>query len=120
MAFDYAELAAAAAEILADFGATGQLKRKERSGDYDPETGTFPETTVTQQITAVVIAYPQHLIDGTTVLQGDELAYVSAVGLTMPKPLDVMTWMGSDYTVINAKPTAPAGLNVLAEVQVRR
>lgn len=120
MAFDYAELAATAAEILADFGATGQLKRKERSGAYDPDTGTFPETEVVQQITAVVIAMPQHLVDGTTVLQGDELAYLSAVGLTMPKPLDVMTWQGADYTVVNAKPLAPAGVNVLCEVQVRK
>ena len=120
MSFDYAELAATAGEILADFGASGQITRKTQGGDYDPDTGTYPQVTTTQTVTAVVIAMPQHLIDGTTVLQGDELAYLSAVGLTMPKSMDVMTWQGADYTVINVKPLAPAGVNVLAELHIRK
>lgn len=120
MSFDYADIAATADEILREFGAAGIVTRKEPGGVYDPDTGTYPDTPVSQNCTAVVFAYPQHLVNGTTVLQGDELAYLSAVGLVMPKPAEVFAWQGISYTVINAKPLAPAGVNVLAELQVRR
>jgi len=120
MSFDYADIAATADEILREFGAAGLVTRKVPGGDYDPDTGTTPDAEVSQNVTAVVFAYPQHLVNGTTVLQGDEQAYLSAVGLVMPKATDVFLWQGISYTVISAKPLAPAGVNVLAELQVRR
>jgi hypothetical protein len=119
MSFDYAEIAADAQALLEEFGARGQIKRS-TPGVYDPSLGAAPVTTTTQVVTAAVFAMPAHLIDGTTVLQGDEQAYMSALGITDPAPLDVLTWQGVGYTVISAKRLAPAGVAVLHELQVRR
>lgn len=119
MSFDYAEVAQIARELLAEFGSTGQLKTSV-AGTYDPETGTIPQTVTTADVTACMFAYPERLINGTTILHGDQQAYLSAVGLTMPKTGDVMVWKGADYQVISAKPLAPAGVNVLAILQVRK
>jgi hypothetical protein len=116
---DYVKLAATARALLAKFGSIGQLTTSV-AGTYDPATGTVPQTVTTQDIIAAVFAYAEGLINGATILQGDQLAYVSAVGLTMPKAGDVMVWQGSDYQVVNAKPLAPAGINVLAILQVRK
>ncbi|RYE42632.1 MAG: hypothetical protein EOP24_31935 [Hyphomicrobiales bacterium] len=119
MSFDYSEIAELAHELLQEFGSTGQIVRKEPSGEYDPGAGEFPVVEVSQAVTAAVFAYPAHLIDGTTVLQGDEQAYVSAVGLVMPAPAQVLTWQGKARTVISVKDLAPAGVSVLVELQVR-
>lgn len=119
MSFDYDEVAEEAHELLTEFGAIGQLKTSV-AGTYDPDTGTIPQTVTTADVTACLFAYPERLINGTTILQGDQQAYLSAVGLTMPKSGDVLVWLGSDYQVIAAKELAPAGVNVLAELQVRK
>ncbi len=121
MNFDYAELAQDAAALLEEFGSTGTLTSRTTSGAYDPATGTHASTSQSQTITAVVVGYPVKLIDGVMVLQGDELAYVAAPGLSfLPAPPQTMSWQGRDYTVISAKDLAPAGLSVLWELHVRR
>jgi hypothetical protein len=119
MSFDYTEVASIAHELLEEFGAVGQLTRS-TPGVYDPSLGAAPVTVTSQDVTAAVFAMPAHLIDGTTVLQGDEQAYMSALGITDPAPLDVLTWQGVGYTVISAKRLAPAGVAVLHELHVRR
>ncbi|MBS0227672.1 MAG: hypothetical protein JSS23_03135 [Proteobacteria bacterium] len=115
----YGDLAADADSLLKEFGAAGTITRKEQSGEYDPATGNYTEAIASQDVTALVIDYPQRLIDNTTVLQGDKQVYVSAVGLITPKPTDRLAWQGRDYTVVNVKDLAPAGLSVLVELQVR-
>lgn len=120
MSFDYAEIAQVAHAVLTEFGAEGVLTRKERSGVYDPAAGAYPETTVTQSCTAVVFPIDQKLVNGTTVLASDEQAYLSAVGLDLPAPPQVLTWQGVDYTLVRVKNLAPAGLSVLVELIVRR
>ena len=120
MSFDYAEIAQVAHEILAEFGAEGVLARKERGTVYDPGAGGYGETTVTQPCTAVVFPVDQKLVNGTTVLATDEQAYLSAVGLTVPAPTQVLTWQGADYTLMSVKSLAPAGLPVLVELIVRK
>lgn len=119
MSFDYAEIAAIAAEILAEFGAQGQIKTTV-NGTYDPDAGTVSQTITTSNVTAALFAYEERLINGTTILQGDQQGYLSAVGLTMPKAGDTLTWKSVDYQVISVKELAPAGVNVLAEIQVRK
>lgn len=120
MSFDYAEIAQVAHEILAEMGSAGLITRKERNGVYDPSAGGYLEATLTQPCTAVVLPIDQKLVNGTTVLATDEQAYVSAVGLTLPAPTQILTWQGVDYTLIGVKNLAPAGLSVLVELIVRR
>lgn len=120
MSFDYTEIAATVQELLEDFGAIGQLTRKDRAGVYDPDLGDYPEVEVVQDCTAVVFPIDQKLVDGTTVLSTDEQAYLSAVGLTAPNPPHMLTWQGTDYTIVKMKNLAPAGVSVLVELVVRK
>lgn len=117
----YADFAATARELLAEFGAACTITRKGGgAGSYNPDTGAFdPAPAETQAAIAAVFPYPQKLIDGTTVLQGDQQAYV-APGLDWaPRATDVLTWQWVDYTVVSVKNLAPAGESVLFELQVR-
>jgi hypothetical protein len=38
----------------------------------------------------------------------------------MPKAGDILVWQGADYQVMDAKPLAPSGVNVLVVLQVRK
>ena len=116
----YTELAATVQEVLAEFGSPGQVTRTEQSGTYNPDTGDYDATTVTQDCTAVVFPIDQKLVDGTTVLATDETAYLSAVGLTTPKPADRLVWNGKTYTIMRVENLAPAGTSVLVTLIVRR
>jgi hypothetical protein len=120
MAFNYAELASIAAEIISEFGGPAQLIRKDTSGTYDPTTGKMSETSVTQGTVAVVFPIDRKLINGTTVLASDETAYISTVGVTEPKATDTLTLNGQTYTIMSVAWIAPAGLAVLGELIVRR
>lgn len=116
----YSELAATVQEVLAEFGASGQVTRTEQSGVYNPDTGDYDTTTVTQDCTAVVFPIDQKLVDGATVLATDEQAYLSAVGLTIPEPTQKLAWAGKTYTIMRVENLAPAGASVLVTMIVRR
>jgi hypothetical protein len=120
MSFDYAALAQEAHEILAEFGAAGTLTRKDRSGAYDPALGMVPETTTTQDIVGLVLPVDAELVNGSTVQVSDEMAYISAVGLSEPKAADILSLNGNTYTVTGVRWTAPAGVGVLGQLFVRR
>lgn len=114
-------MAATAKRMLSASGAACTITRQgQGQGSYNPATGTFdPAPADVQTGQAVVLPYPQKLIDGTTVMQGDQQAYV-APGLDWaPRATDVLTWQGVDYTVVSVKNLAPAGESVLFELQVR-
>lgn len=116
----YEEIAATVQEILAEFGAPAQVTRTEQGGEYDPDTGDYVTTTVTQDVTSVVFPVDQKLVDGTTVLATDEQAYLSAVGLTIPEPTQKLAWAGKTYTIMRVENLAPAGTSVLVTMIVRR
>ena len=118
--FDYTKTAATAKRLLSRFGAQGKIAYKQRSGDYDPTTGDYPETEVMQDVTAVVFPIDKKLVDGVTVLATDEQAYLSTVGLVTPQPTHKLVWMADIYTIVSVKNTAPAGVAVLCELIVRR
>lgn len=118
MAFDYASVAAEAAAVLREFGATGTLTRT-TPGTYDPATGKAATSTTTQTVTAVMFPYGDKFIDGTLILAGDRQAFIAAVGVTPPQAGDVLTWGGETFTVVKAKNLSPARVAVLFECQVR-
>lgn len=114
--FDYPATAATATRLLVRFGAAATVRRVTGSA-YDPATGTTTPTYTDNATTAAVFAYDQKYIDGSLILQGDQLAYC-APG-TLPSQGDKFTWQSVDYTVIAVKPVSPAGVPVLYEVQIR-
>lgn len=117
----YDEMADVADDLLSEFGQSCVLGVV-TTGAYDPTTGEAGTTTATHPVTAALFDYPQRHIDGTLILTGDKKALVSPVGLTVePAPGNTLTdAAGKQYTVVNAKATAPAGLAVLWTLQVRK
>lgn len=115
-AFDYVNSASTAKRLLARFGAAAVLKRTGAAA-YDPTTGTMQPTVTSLPTIAAVFAYKQQYINGTLILQGDQQAFCTPD--VEPKQGDVMAWQGKDYTVVNVKPLAPAGVPVLFEAQLR-
>lgn len=117
MAFDYEEIRATADEILEEYGAPAQVTQV-TPGTYDPETGTVASTSVTTDTFAAVFDYGTDLIDGTRILTGDKQVFMK--GSVIPNPDDIFTFGSKVYRIINAKELAPARVNVLTELQVRR
>jgi hypothetical protein len=115
----YSELAATAAEIIAEFGGDATLRRKV-PGVYDPATGLTTIVSTDQVVRCVVIDYPQRFVDGTLIRVGDKQVYVgTAAGGMTPKVGDSLLSGGVEYQVVNFKPLAPALVAVLWELQVR-
>ena len=116
----YADLQATAGQLLTKYGQECTLTVITQ-GDYDPDTATNATTSTDYTVDAAVFDYPVRDIDGTLVRQGDKKVLVSAHGLAVrPLPSHTFTDAASNvYTVIEAKPTAPAGTVVLWTLQVR-
>ena len=119
MAFDYSKTAATALKLLTKFGAQTTITHNS-DGSYDPSTGATTETTTIDTVKACVFPIADKMIDGTLIQAGDQTAYVSAVGITNPRPNDLMLWQGAYLRVINVKSLWPAGVYVLHELQVRK
>lgn len=106
--FDYSELAAVAQELLEEFGSQTTLTRPGEPV-YDPETGEATVEEVVSTVQAAVFPVEQRYVDGLQVLATDLQAYVSAVGVSEPKPGDVLSWQEQGLTVVKAKNLAPDG-----------
>lgn len=114
--FQYPATAATAARLLERFGAAATLKRQSGT-TYDPTTGTSTQTYTSYATTAAVFNYAQKYIDGTLIQAGDKQAYCAPA--VTPEQGDRFTWDVADYTVVDVKAVAPAGVPVLYEVQLR-
>jgi len=95
------------------------------TGDYDPETGTTPVTTVQYDGSGFRENYKQSDIDGSRIKQGDVKFLISPVLLNaadMPQPVsqDKILFDGDTYTVQNVDPWDYAGLAVGFSVQARK
>jgi len=124
-AFDYAELAATAQELLAEFGLAVSLRRDLPGGEYDPEVGVTPPGVLEAEGVGVLIGYEQAAVNGTSVLQGDQQVYLGAgqadgTAMLQPEPQDVLAFGAAEWRVVQAEAIAPAGVPVLFIVQVRK
>jgi hypothetical protein len=119
VSFDYALTAETVERLLTRFGASTTHKIKS-TAVYDPATGSAAVSYTNQTVKAAVFAYEQKYIDGTLIKAGDQQALMSAQGVTNPKAGDLLTWGGVDLVVVAAKPLAPAGTDVLHELQIRK
>lgn len=114
----YAEMAATASELLAEFGQDVTLVRG-MTGTYVPATGTATVSVSNSYGKGVALDYDQRDIDGTKIRQGDQRVYLSVeVGVT-PQTGDALLISGKTWKVIASRTLAPAGVAVIHDCQVR-
>lgn len=74
-----------------------------------------------QKIISVLTNYKREMINGTTILKGDKLAYVAAKGLKRQiAEKDMFFDEGEWYTVKNVEEVKPGNTPILYFVQLRR
>ena len=115
-----AEIASALAEASAAVGdgpLTVTLVRQ-TAGPANPWATTAPATTSTP-LRAVIGRYDRALIDGT-LIRADDLRVMLEAGPIEPTTADALDIGGVSHAIVAVRPTAPGGLALMWEVQVRR
>lgn len=118
MAF-YDDMAATALELLQEFGTTVTLPRT-TGGSTDPITGEVTAgTDASVTTTGLIKPYPDRMIDGTRILQGDRELVLS--NEHQPLPTDHPTIGGENWAIVGIKTVKPDGATpVVYFCQVRR
>ena len=109
---------AAAQRMLTKFGQPMTLTQV-TSGAYSPATGAVATTETAHVGVGVALNYSQDLINGTSILQSDQLVYLNPQLGATPKAGDRLTFAGAVVNVIDSMPLAPAGIVLLHKVQCR-
>ena len=113
-------MATTADELITEFGQTVTLKVSAGAA-YDPETGSSVVTYTDQSGHGCVVDFDKKLIDGTKVRIGDKLVLLSPLGISEPKDGDQLVIGAETWQLVPpVTVTAPAGVAVLYEVQVRK
>lgn len=116
----YSDMAATADELITEFGQSVTLKVSAGAA-YDPETGSSAVTYTDQVGHGCVIDFDKKLIDGTKVRIGDKLVLLSPIGVSEPKDGDQLVIGAETWQLVPpVTVTAPSGVAVLYEVQVRK
>jgi hypothetical protein len=119
--FDYQRIRDQVAVIIGKYGAPMVL-RVPAPGAYDPATGgrATDSPYVDYSCFGTVDEYDIRDIDGTLIKEGDKRVTLSASS-AMPDPVkgNILIMAGVEWSVERCKPTAPAGISVVYEVQVR-
>lgn len=114
----YDALALTTDELLDEFGQPITIRRT--ASVYDPATGTSSQSTVDTMAYGAKLPYGDRAIDGTLIQSGDEQVYVSPVNVVSIEVGDKIIIGADTYSIVRVKTTAPAGVAVIHEVQVRR
>lgn len=128
--FDYAEMAASVSqELLVESGGPVTV-RQVVTGEYDPELGEAPTTTVDNDGIGALFDYTAQAaglanLAGSVIETGDKQLYLApqlAAGGPMPepKPADLVLALGATWRVVTVKTLAPTGLALLFELQLRQ
>lgn len=116
----YSDMATTADELITEFGQTVTLKVSAGTA-YDPETGASVVTYTDQPGHGCVVDFDKKLIDGTKVRIGDKLVLLSPLGVSEPKDGDQLVIGAETWQLVPpVTVTAPAGVAVLYEIQVRK
>lgn len=115
----YSDLATTANELLAEFGQAVTI-RVQTPGEYDPATGTSAITTVDTVGNGCVFDYGTHAIDGTLIVAGDKQLLLSPVGMAEPGIDDLAIVGGVQWRITRVKSTAPAGVAVIYDCNIRK
>lgn len=99
--------------------------RRTVPGEYDPDTGTSPDTTTDYLGSGLRENYKTQDIDGTLIKAGDVKIMISPLllnGSDMPEPLttDLILFDGDTYTVQAVEPGDYAGLACFFYAQARK
>jgi hypothetical protein len=115
--FNYAGVTLTAQTLIDRFGQTGALRRQVSDGDpFNPVL-----TPTDYPCTFAVLQYAKKDINGTLILETDQMVYLSTAGLSVtPETTDQLIVGGAPLTVVNVTPLAPAGTVVYYELQVRK
>jgi hypothetical protein len=97
------------------------INRPGSGGTYDPVTGETTGGTPDQTFTGLgmVAGYQAEDIDGTRVIQGDQIVYAEAVNLVRTEPGEPIIVDGRNCTAISLEVVAPGGEDILYIIQVR-
>lgn len=121
MAF-YDEMAALALEMITEFGQPVTI-RATTVGEYDPDTGTVPPDTITDQAAQGILLdfTGQEFQNNSLIRQGDKKLKIAAKGLAWaPTLLNKVIVQGRTWSIIPPmKEVNPAGTPILYELQVR-
>lgn len=121
MAF-YDEMAAMALEMITEFGQPVTI-RAITAGEYDPETGTAPTDTITEQTAQGILLdfTGQEFQNNSLIKQGDKKLKIAARGLEWaPGLLNKVVVQGRTWSIVPPlKEINPAGTPILFELQVR-
>jgi hypothetical protein len=115
-----AEVAAALSEVASDVG-SGDFLVTLVQGQADPatpwDTGYYGEPEE-YELPAIVSDFPQTMIDGTLIQQGDRRVMLAATG---PKPTtaDRLNILGTVYRIISVREAGPSGVPLYYFAQCR-
>lgn len=114
----YQDMADVALELLDEFGAAVTLQRT-TGASVDPVTGEITSGTDASVVTTGLIKpYPDRMIDGTRILQGDRELVLSDE--QTPVASDKIVVGGENWSIVNIKTISPAGIPVCYFCQVRK
>jgi hypothetical protein len=124
MSQTYDEFAAAAIEMLADpdLSQVITLSVAGTGTGYNDDTGTVdPGSGPVDYVgSGMVFDYSERLLNGTTILQGDQRVIMAPNLAVVPQNGDILTLAnGRKLQVIISKPLAPGGQVVLLDMQAR-
>jgi hypothetical protein len=121
MAF-YDEMAVMALEMITEFGQP-VIIRATTVGEYDPDTGTAPPDTTTEQTAQGILLdfTGQEFQSNSLIKQGDKKLKIAAQGLEwVPDLLNKVIAQGRTWSIVPPlKAINPAGTPILYELQVR-
>ena len=122
MATFYDEMAVMALEMITEFGQP-VIIRAITVGEYDPETGTAPTDSVTEQTAQGILLdfTGQEFQNNSLIKQGDKKLKIAAQGLAWaPDLLNKVIVQGRTWSIVPPlKEINPAGTPILYELQVR-
>jgi len=121
MSIDYASIRAEAAAVITEAGQPGFLRRTAAgSGTEFWDTGQGVVTNY--PVTFVLTNYNARDRDGTLVRVNDQLALISAQGLSIDASDadQLVDSQGKVWEIVNIQPLAPGGVTLLYQAQVRR
>lgn len=89
--------------------------------DPDKPWKPGPNVPQDQPIEAVFLDYEQKYIDGELVRMGDQRVFMPADGLTVAPEVEGVILRGAEtWKIVNVKPLAPNGQQIMYEIQVRQ
>jgi hypothetical protein len=121
MASFYDEMAVMALEMITEFGQPVTI-RAVTVGEYDPDTGTAPETIAEQTAQGILLDFTgQDFQNNSLIKVGDKKLKIAAQGLEwVPNLLNKVIVQGRTWSIVPPlKEINPAGTPILYELQVR-